>query len=84
MKCTWPVRTLSKVQTIVQRNAAAVGVGALVSLEALDEGSIRTHQGQSGLRALGPDGGVFEHEVQKLFLDLDVTEEGRQKPRPGV
>lgn len=53
MKCTWPVRTLSKVQTIVQRNAAAVGVGALVSLEALDEGSIRTHQGQSGLRALG-------------------------------
>lgn len=28
MKCTWPVRILSTVKTIVQRKAAAVRVGA--------------------------------------------------------
>ena len=63
--------------------SARTKVGMLISLKVLDEGCTPAHQWQSALKSWGLTV-VFLSMGYQSLSDLDVSEEGRQKPRPAA
>lgn len=84
VKCMWPVRAHPTVKAIIYRNAAVLWIWA----PDFPGGSgWRLHTGSLMavcVEVLGDLTVAFWAWGAEAFLDLDVAEEGRQKPRTGA